>query len=61
VITILTAKAVKASDLTVDSAERARVEAEALPSGNPVERTNKSAARDRAAGMKKVAAKNAVG
>ena len=59
VVTILTAKAMKASDVSVASAEQARTEAEALPSGNAVERANKAKARDRALGMKKVAAKNA--
>ncbi len=59
VVTILTAKAMKATDVTTTTAEQARTEAEALPSGNAVERANKAKARDRAAGLKKVAAKNA--
>jgi F-type H+-transporting ATPase subunit epsilon len=59
VVTILTAKAMKATDVTTATAEQARTEAEALPSGNAVERANKAKARDRAAGLKKVAAKNA--
>lgn len=58
VVTILTAKAMKAADVTPAAAERAEAEAEALPSGNAVERANKARARDRASGMKKVAAKN---
>lgn len=60
VITVLTEKAMKASDVSVNAAEQARTEAEALPTGNAVERANKAKARDRALGMKKVAAKNAV-
>ncbi|HEV3439757.1 MAG TPA: ATP synthase F1 subunit epsilon [Gemmata sp.] len=59
VVTILTAKAMKATDVTAAAAEQARTEAEALPSGNAVERANKAKARDRATGLKKVAAKNA--
>jgi F-type H+-transporting ATPase subunit epsilon len=58
VVTILTEKAMKASDVTTTAAEQARTEAEALPTGNAVERANKAKARDRALGMKKVAAKN---
>ena len=58
IITILTAKALKASDVTVAAAEKARTDAEALPSGNALERANKAKARDRAQGMKKVAGKN---
>ena len=59
VVTILTEKAMKASDVTTAAADRARTEAEALPSGNAVERANKAKSRDRALGLKKVAAKNA--
>lgn len=59
VITVLTAKAMKATDVTEAAAEKARTDAEALPNGNAVERANKTKARDRALGMKKVAAKNA--
>lgn len=58
VVTILTARAVKAADVTTAAAEQARNDAEALPYGNAVERANKAKARDRALGMKKVAAKN---
>jgi F-type H+-transporting ATPase subunit epsilon len=61
VVTILTEKAMKANDVTTTAAEQARVEAEALPTGNAVERANKAKARDRALGMKKVAAKNTAG
>jgi F-type H+-transporting ATPase subunit epsilon len=61
VVTILTAKAMKASDVTPAVAEKASADAEALPVGTAVERANKSKARDRAQGMKKVAAKNAAG
>ena len=59
VVTVLTAKAVPASDVTTDKATAAATEAEALPTGNAVERAAKAKARDRAQGMKKVAAKNA--
>lgn len=58
VITVLTAKAMKATDVTATAAEQARTEAEGLPVGNSVERANKAKARDRALGMKKVAMKN---
>jgi F-type H+-transporting ATPase subunit epsilon len=58
VVTILTEKAMKASDVTTTAAEQARTDAEALPSGNAVERANKAKSRERALGMKKVAAKN---
>lgn len=58
VVTILTARAMKAADVTATVADRARSQAEAMPSSNTVERANKSAARERALGMKKVAAKN---
>jgi F-type H+-transporting ATPase subunit epsilon len=61
VVTILTEKAMKASDVTTTAAEQARTEAESLPSGNAVERANKAKARDRALGMKKVAAKHSAG
>ncbi|HEV3385097.1 MAG TPA: ATP synthase F1 subunit epsilon [Gemmata sp.] len=61
VVTILTEKAMKASDVTTTAAEQARTEAEALPTGNAVERANKAKARDRALGMKKVAAKHSGG
>jgi F-type H+-transporting ATPase subunit epsilon len=60
VVTVLTSKAEEASKITSAMATAAATEAEALPSGNAVERANKTKARDRAAGMKKVAAKNAV-
>lgn len=59
VISVLTAKAVKAEDVTPASAEKAAADAAAMPSSNPIERANKTKARDRAQGMKKVAAKNA--
>jgi F-type H+-transporting ATPase subunit epsilon len=61
VVTVLTSKAMKATDVTADMAERARTEAEALPTGNAAERANKAKARDRAQGLKKVANKNAGG
>lgn len=58
VVTVLTAKAMPAAEVTAAMAEAANTEAEALPATNAVERANKSKARDRAQGMKKVAAKN---
>ena len=61
VVTVLTANARPASEITSAMADAARTEAEALPIGNAVERANKAKARDRAAGMKKVAGKNAAG
>jgi F-type H+-transporting ATPase subunit epsilon len=57
-VTVLTAKAMKAEEVTPHKADEAAIQAEAMPSGNAVERANKSRARDRASGMKKVAAKN---
>lgn len=59
VVTVLTAKAQKAEEVTTAVAEKAAADAEAMPFGNAVERANKARARDRAQGMKKVAAKNA--
>jgi F-type H+-transporting ATPase subunit epsilon len=58
VVTVLTSKAVKATEITPDMAVKASEAAEALPFANAVERANKAKARDRAAGMKRVAAKN---
>ena len=61
VVTVLTARAQKAEEVTTAAAEQAATNAEAMPSGNAVERANKTRARDRAQGMKKVAARNAGG
>jgi F-type H+-transporting ATPase subunit epsilon len=61
VISVLTARAIKAEEVTAAVAQAAAAEAEALPFTNAVERANKSKARDRALGMKKVAAHNAGG
>lgn len=58
VVTVLTANARPASEITTALAEEARAEAEALPTSNAAERANKARARDRASGLKKVAAKN---
>jgi F-type H+-transporting ATPase subunit epsilon len=58
VVTVLTDRAEDATKVTADAAAAAAAQAEALPSGSAVERANKTKARDRAAGMKKVAAKN---
>jgi F-type H+-transporting ATPase subunit epsilon len=60
VVTVLTANARPATEITAAMAEQAKAEAEALPYTNAVERANKAKARDRAQGMKKVAAKNPV-
>jgi F-type H+-transporting ATPase subunit epsilon len=59
VVTVLTAKAEDAAKITADTVAKAAADAAALPATNPVERANKAKARDRAAGLKKVAAKNA--
>ena len=59
VVTVLTAKAEKAENVTAAAAEKAAADAEALPVANAVERANKAKARDRAQGMKKVVAHNA--
>lgn len=59
VVTVLTAKAAAAAEVTPEKAAQAWTDAEAMPNGTAVERANKTKARDRAQGMKKVAAKNA--
>ncbi len=59
VVTVLTANAKPAETVTSDLAAAAATEAAALPTITAVERANKTKARDRAAGLKKVAAKNA--
>ncbi|MBA4188160.1 MAG: ATP synthase F1 subunit epsilon [Planctomycetaceae bacterium] len=59
VVTVLTSHARKAAEVTTDLATKAAADAEALPSGNVAERANKAKARDLAAGMKRVAARNA--
>ncbi|MBX9585090.1 MAG: ATP synthase F1 subunit epsilon [Gemmataceae bacterium] len=61
VVTVLTARAVKAADVTAAMADQAAADADALPVGTAVERAAKEKARDRAQGLKKVAAKNAGG
>jgi F-type H+-transporting ATPase subunit epsilon len=58
VVTVLTAASRPASDVTIDLATQAAAEAEAMPASNAVERANKTKARDRAQGMRKVATKN---
>jgi F-type H+-transporting ATPase subunit epsilon len=60
VVTVLTANARPASEISTAMADEARAEAEALPTSNNAERANKARARDRASGLKKVAAKNPV-
>jgi len=60
VVTVLTAHARKATEVTTDMATKAAAAAEALPVGNVAERANKAKARDLAAGMKRVAARNTV-
>lgn len=61
VVTVLTSRAEEASHITAEMATTAAAQAEALPATNAVERANKAKARDRAQGLKKVAAKNAAG
>ena len=58
VVTVLTAKATPAGDVTAAAAEKALADSEALPATNAVERASKARARDRATGMKKVAGRN---
>jgi F-type H+-transporting ATPase subunit epsilon len=60
VVTVLTSKAEEAAKITTEMATAIATEAESLPATNAVERANKAKARDRAAGMKKVAAKNTI-
>ena len=57
-VTVLTAKAMKAEDVTLHAAEEAAIHVEAMPSTTAVERANKARARERASGMKKVASRN---
>jgi len=59
VVTILTGRARKATDITPAMADQAAAEVDTLPATNAVERANKARARDRATGMKKVVGRNA--
>ena len=59
VITVLTARARKAEEVTAAMADQAAADAAALPHSTAVERAAKAKARDRAQGMKKVAGRNA--
>jgi F-type H+-transporting ATPase subunit epsilon len=59
VITVLTSRAIPAAEVTAEMARQAAAAVESLPAGTAVERTNKATARDRAQGLKKVAARNA--
>jgi F-type H+-transporting ATPase subunit epsilon len=61
VISVLTAKAQKADTVTAAMADKAAADVEGMPFSNSAERANKAKARDRAQGLKKVAAKNAGG
>ena len=58
VVNVLTAKAIEAIKLTATTAAAARVEADALPATNTVERETRNKAIARAQGMAKVIAKN---
>jgi F-type H+-transporting ATPase subunit epsilon len=58
VITVLTANAKPAETVTPALAAAAAGDADAMPATTALERANKAKARDRAAGLKKVAAKN---
>ena len=60
VVTVLTAKAVRAEDLSVAQASEARAAAEALPAAGFVEASARTRAVERAAAMSRVAAKGAV-
>lgn len=59
VVNVLTARAIAADKVTVESAASARTAADALPATTPVERENRTKAIARAQGMAHVAAKNA--
>ncbi|MGL6075718.1 MAG: ATP synthase F1 subunit epsilon [Fimbriiglobus sp.] len=56
-ITVLTAKAIPATDLTPAKAEDARLAAEKLPATNPVEQVTREKAIARATAMSRIAAK----
>jgi F-type H+-transporting ATPase subunit epsilon len=58
VVTVLTARALKAEEVTAAVAEKAAADAAALPAGTPGERAAKERARERAQGMKKVLGRN---
>jgi F-type H+-transporting ATPase subunit epsilon len=58
VVTVLTAQAESSAAVTPERAAKAETDADALPATTAVERANKAKARDRAQGMKRVAAKN---
>jgi F-type H+-transporting ATPase subunit epsilon len=58
VVSVLTGRARPAAEITQAMADQAAAELETLPATNAAERANKSKARDRASGMKKVAAHN---
>lgn len=59
VISVLTARAQKAEEVTAAMADKAAADAEALPFGTAAERAAKARARDRAQGMKKVVGRSA--
>ncbi len=54
VVNVLTAKAVPAADVTAAQATAARTAADALPTGDPVQRATRDKALDRARGLAKV-------
>jgi F-type H+-transporting ATPase subunit epsilon len=56
-ITVLTAKAIPATELTVAKAEEARTAAEKLPATNPVEQVTRQKAITRATAMQRIAAR----
>jgi F-type H+-transporting ATPase subunit epsilon len=57
-VTVLTERAMPASDITPDLVEQARSQAQTLPASTSAERTAKAKARDRAAGLAKVLVRN---
>jgi F-type H+-transporting ATPase subunit epsilon len=59
VVTLLTERAIPAPEVTPALADQARAEAASLPVSTPSERSSKARARERAAGLAKVAARNA--
>jgi F-type H+-transporting ATPase subunit epsilon len=57
VVTVLTAKAIPAAEVTADAAAAAATAASALPARTTIEREHRETAQERARGMARVAAK----
>jgi F-type H+-transporting ATPase subunit epsilon len=58
-VTVLTERALLATEVTPALVDQARTQAQTLPTSTPTERMTKAKARDRAAGLAKVASHNA--